>query len=156
MTSGILIVGDEQRIEISAAIERAKAKPMPWSVMKAIVSRDATTTLLLGDRKIGVEEARAKYPPQNVMLGTYRCAISFEEQPAGLMRHLSVSSQKKGKVPGPEVMQMVCEEFKFSALLCSVIGMPQATVVSDQVPFRVWLEEFEPGRMAVNVAELVT
>jgi hypothetical protein len=75
------------------------------------------------------------------MLGTYRAAISFEEQPAGILRHLSVASHAKGKVPGIEVVAMVVEAFGFS-------GWPLVR------PGRIWLEEFEPGHMAVNVLEL--
>lgn len=136
----VLILGPTEERLIHDAVEAARANPVPWSVMKAIASGGEKTTLLLGDRKVGVDEVRMKFKPQNVMLGTYRCAISFEEQPLGMLRHLSVSTQR-GRIPGIEVMQMVLPAFGFS-------GIPLAR------PGRVWNEEFEPGWFAINVAEV--
>ncbi len=136
----VLILGPAEEHLIHAAVEAARKNPTPWSVIKAIADGSPRATLLLGDRKVGVDEVRARYKPQNVMLGTYRCAISFEEQPAGMLRHLSVST-RKGKVPGIEVMQMVLPAFGFS-------GIPLTR------PGRVWNEEFEPGWFAINVVEI--
>lgn len=136
----VLIIGPEEERKIHDAVEQARANPVPWSVMKAIADGSPTTTLLLGDRKVGVDEVREKYPPQNVMLGTYRAAISFEHQPAGLCRHLSVSSHNPKKVPGLEVMIMVAEAFGFA-------NFPPTHG-------RIWTEEFEPSRFAVNVIEV--
>lgn len=136
----VLIIGPAEEKLIADAVEAARKNPIPWSVLKAIADGDETTTLLLGDRKVGVDEVRAKYKPQNVMLGTFRAAISFEEQPAGLLRHLSVST-RKGKIPHLEVMKMVLPAFGFS-------GIPLTR------PGRVWNEEFEPGWFAINVVEL--
>ena len=138
----ILIIGPAEEKLIADAVAAAKKNAVPWAVLKAVADGGPTATLLLGDRKVGVDEVRAKYAPQNVMLGTYRCAISFEEQPAGLMRHLSIST-RKGKIPGLEVMAMVLPAFGFS-------GFPL------ERPSRVWNEEFEPGWFAVNVVELET
>lgn len=135
----ILIIGPDEEKKIAAAIGAARKTPMPWNVMKDI-GHDGRPELLLRERKAGVAEARTSYPPQSVMLGTYRCSLSFEEQPAGLMRHLSVST-RKGKVPGLEVMAMVLPAFGFS-------GFPLRR------PGRVWTEEFEPGWFAVNVVEV--
>jgi hypothetical protein len=149
----VLVIGREEELLIRVALAQARAKPMPWSIGKQI-AQAAAPAIRLSDRKGPVDLARMEYAPQQIMLGTYRAALSFEEQPAGLLKHLSVSSARKGNVPGPEVMGMVCEAFEFSKLLCQVIGMPRATVVSDQVPFRVWVEEFEPGHMCINVVEL--
>jgi hypothetical protein len=107
---------------------------------------------MLADRKPGAKDIRRKYPAHNVMLGTYRAAISFEHQPAGLMRHLSVSSRAEGKVPGPEVMNMVCEAFGFSKPLCEAFINRDVGPVSTSA--RIWAEEFEAGRMAINVIEV--
>lgn len=152
--TGVLVIGPPDEVIIEQALAEARANPMPWSVMKAIVTDGPKAKLLLGDRKVGVDEARKQYPPQQIVLGTYRVSLSFEEQPAGLMKHVSVSSERKDKVPGPEVMQMVCEAFGFSGKLCAAIGGGRAMIGSEELPFRVWLEEFDPGHMAINVIEL--
>lgn len=137
----VLIIGAEEEQAIHRAVTRARAKPKPWALTKAIADGSPKALLLLGDRKVGADKVLEKYPSQNVMLGTYRAAISFEEQPAGLFKHLSVSSHAKGKVPGPEVMKMVCKAFGFS-------GLPPTR------PGRVWAEEFEPGHIAINIIEI--
>ena len=140
--SGVLFIGPSEQFEIEAALKRAVANPTPWQALQAIAMGDDKPTLPLKDRPEGVGELRRKYPSQLVKLGSYIAAISFEHQPAGLFRHLSVSSRARDKVPGPEVMAMVAEAFGFS-------GWPP------HGPSRVWLEEYEPGRNAVNVVELV-
>ncbi len=152
----ILIIGPEEQILIDVAIAIAQTNPIPWEVAKAIVEPNDGDAVLLRDRKPGADEIRAKYKPQNVMLGTYRVAISFEEQPLGIFRHVSVSSHAPKMVPGPEVMQMVCEACGFSGPLCGIVSTSRTAIGrNSKLPFRVWLEEFEPGRFAVNVIEFV-
>lgn len=135
----ILVIGPAEEKLIAEAIEAARKNITPLDVVRAYAA-GPTSLLLLGDRKVGVDEMRKRYPPQRVMLGTYRVQFSFEEQPFGNCCHISVST-RKGKVPGLEVMQMVLPAFGFS-------GIPL------QRPGRVWNEEFEPGWFAINVAEL--
>lgn len=137
--SGVLLIDEKARTVIAKAIEKARARPTPWVPELADATPD--NLLPLDRRRPGTFELREKYPSQHMMLGTYHVAISFEHQPAGLFRHLSVSSQMRGKVPGLEVMEMLVQEFGFS-------GWPL------QRPNRVWMEEFEPKRHAVNVIEL--
>jgi hypothetical protein len=139
--SGVLIINEKARAAITKAVERARARPTPW--VPELASSTPTDTLTLQERPVGTFDLREKYPSQHLLLGTYRAAISFEYQPAGLFRHLSVSSQMRGKVPGLEVMEMLVIEFGFS-------GWPL------QRPNRTWMEEFEPKRHAVNVVELET
>jgi hypothetical protein len=137
--SGVLFIDDAARDAITQAVARARARPTPW--VPELADATPTGTLTLEQRKPGTDEHRQQYPSQHLMLGTYHAAISFEYQPAGLFRHLSVSSQARGKVPGLEVMEMLVVEFGFS-------GWPL------QRPSRVWMEEFERKRHAVNVLEL--
>ena len=66
-----------------------------------------------------------------------------------MIRHLSVSSHNPAKVPGPEVMQMVARAFGFSGPHGA-----SAAVWADLFAGRIWLEEYEPGKHAVNVAEV--
>ena len=152
--SGVLIIGPEDEARITEALAAARALPKPWAVFKDIVEKDSRAKLLLTDRKAGIEEVLVRYPSQQLQLGTYRVALSFEEQPAGIFKHLSVSSERKGKVPGPEVMQMVLEAFGFSKPICDAMGGGRALLFPEDVPFRAWVEEFEPGHMAINVIEL--
>lgn len=137
--SGALIIGPDEQKAITEAIAKARVNPTPWEVMKTFAKGDYRPELTLKER--GDTSFMKVYPAQKVILGTYQCYFSFEVQPAGLMRHLSVSSGKKGKVPGLEVMKMVAQEFGFSDC-------------PPQRPGRVWTEEFQRGWHAVNVAEL--
>ena len=149
----VLVLGPDEAFEINAAIQRAKANAVPLQAIKHQLDGTDTSTLLLKDRKPGSTDFRKQYRSQEVMLGTYRASLSFEHQPSGLFKHLSVSSANSGKIPGPQVMGMVCEAFGFSKAICD------AFLKSDGKPLkviaRVWLEEYEPNRHAVNVLELV-
>lgn len=148
----ILVIGPDEEARIERAIKVARKRPIPWSVMQQFATNDPKPELRLSDRKGPAELARAEYPPQQLMLGTYRAALSFEQQPAGLFRHLSVSSHNPGKVPGPEVMQMVCEAFGFSKIVCDAFANPRGKPVEHAA--RIWAEEFDPGHYAINVVEL--
>lgn len=154
--SGVLVIGEDERRLIDAAVAAARAKPTPWSVLEEVAVATAGPTLTLDERKRPerIAEIMREYGSHSVQLGTYRAAISFEEQPAGIMRHLSVSSLHAGKVPGPEVMEMVCIAFGFDEKLCNAMGRPHATIFIPTRPARFWVEEFEPGHLAINVVEL--
>ena len=138
----ILVIGQEEEKAIAEALERARANPMPWKEGQNIGILDKGQDLTFNGRPPRTDEIREKYPSQHLMLGTYRIAFSFEEQPAGLFKHLSVSSNNKKKVPGLEVMQMVAEAFGFSG-------------IQPGEARRAWMEEFEPGWYAVNIIEMV-
>lgn len=137
----VLVIGPKEKINIADAIMLARAKPRPWEVLQAIAQDTAPSTLMLRDRKPGIDAVLDAYPSHNVILGLYRAAISFEHQPAGLMCHLSVSSHNSRALPGLEVMKVVCEAFGFSAFPPQRAG-------------RVWVEEFAPRHHAVNVIEI--
>lgn len=146
----ILLLGPMEVQRISDAVSFARAHVIPWSFIQEAVVDDRdepTDELLLKDRKPGFERPES----QHVLLGSYRAAISFEEQPAGIMRHLSVSSYGSG-IPGYEVMRLICEAFGFSRDVSALIGGDMLAM--PKRPFRVWLEEFEPHCMAVNVLEV--
>lgn len=138
---GVLLFGPEEKVAIADALTKARQNAIPWEVLEPIADGSAIDSLDLDEREGDVESVRRKYPAQHVVLGTYRIAISFEYQPVGLFRHLSISSAVKGKVPGLEVLAAVLVEFGFS-------GCPL------QRPGRIWIEEFQPGWRAVNVIEL--
>ena len=138
---GVLVLGPAEKAKIADAVAKARANPMPWEAGEMIVDHAPTDTLALNNRPANTTEVRKKYQSQGVELGTYQIAISFEYQPAGLFRHLSISSAHPGRVPGLEVVIMVLQEFGFS-------GWPL------QRPNRTWMEEYQPGRHAFNVLEL--
>jgi len=138
--SGVLIMNSEVRAAIAQAIRLARARPTPW-VPELVDDNQEAVVSTLKDRPAGIDELRQLYPSQHVRIGTYDTALSFEFQPAGLFRHLSVSAQRRGKVPGLEVMQMLVAEFGFS-------GWPLIR------PGRIWVEEFARKHHAVNVVEL--
>jgi hypothetical protein len=136
----VLFIGPDETDQIEAAVAAARARPTPWEVLQQ-VGQPIPDHLKLEDRHAGVEDARRAYPSHHVMLGTYHCAISFEYQRERLFRHLSVSSANPNMVPGEAVIDMVSRAFGFS-------GWPPSR------PYNVWVEEYEPGRNAVNLVEL--
>ena len=136
MSSGVLVINDENRAAIRKLIERARAKPIPIEVLKAAAT-PAKFKVDLADRKPGFEQP----PSEHIMLGTYRATLSFEQQPAGLCAHLSVSSARTDKVPSPIAMQMVAREFGFTG------RFPEDC--------HVWTEEFDPGHYAINMLWIV-
>ena len=138
---GVLVIGSNERAKVIEAVAKARANPMPWEAGEMIVDHTPTHTLAINDRPPNTTEVRKRYQSQGIVLGTYQIAFSFAHQPAGLFRHLSISSAQKGRVPGLEVVIMVLEEFGFS-------GWPL------QRPNRTWMEEFQPGHHAFNVLEL--
>jgi hypothetical protein len=151
----VLVIGHSEQQQITVAIAAARARPTPWAKLKVIADGSEGPTLNLSDRKHAdlVETIRREYPSQRVTLGTYEAAISFEEQPAGLLKHLSVASARAGKVPGPKVLELVCLAFGFDEKLCRSMGNPDAAIQPDR-PARVWIEEFKRGHHAINVVEL--
>ena len=133
----ILIVGEAERAKVAEAIARAKAQPVPLSVIRQGAVGATRKELALKDRKPDFE-----WPPtQQVMFpGGYCAQFSIEEQPAGLCAHLSVGVEgraKKGRMPSPEAVAMICQEF----------GVPYPAET-------MWIEEYEPGEYAINLVSL--
>lgn len=157
--TGILAIGEREQEHIAIALDAARKRPVPWALLKtaAVDDRAAPTgTLMMNEVPAATRRIRQEYPSQRVQLGTYDCALSFEEQPAGLLKHLSVSSRLPGQIPSPIVMEMICLAFKFDEKLCRALGSEGATMLKPDRPARVWIEEFAPGHHAVNVTELAS
>ena len=123
----------ENQDRLLAAVQKARTKIIPWDVLKEClpVQNQESDKLTLADRgRVPLRE------PETVLLPFgWRVAISCEEQPAGILLHLSMSSPAKRKVPRPEAMVMVIEACGFTP---------------DDIA-REWLEEFEPGHFATNI-----
>jgi hypothetical protein len=135
-----LIITDEARRQATAAIERALKHPIPLDVIKQLAVPLDQKMLTLEDRKKAGAEKVIRPASEHVLIPYgYRASISFEHQPDGLARHLSVSVDTPGRVPTPEAVEMIAKVFGFRM---QGIGS-------------VWLEEFDPGHHAVNVVEFV-
>lgn len=141
--TAILLIGVEEETAIASAIAEAKRQPVSLEIVNSLAAgcpQDATE-ISLADMQEAAERRQREYPPQQVMLGNMRCAFSYEEQPAGMVRHLSVSSPNAGKLPSPQAMQMICEAFGFGSEF-----PPEDS--------RIWMEEYEQGKYAVNVIQV--
>jgi hypothetical protein len=69
----------------------------------------------------------------------FRVVFSIEDQPAGMVRHLSISiPDGKGKCPSPEAVQIIGNEFGFEGSI---------------LQWSIWLEE--EGIIAVNAAQVI-
>lgn len=126
-----LIIQEETQTEINAAIARARLKPIPIERLRA----GAVDAEIIGlaDRKPGFERGTASEYVE-IPIG-YRAAISFEHQPPGLCRHLSISVDTPGMIPNLPAVRMIAEAFGMGAT----------------GPERLWMEEFAPGHFAVNL-----
>jgi len=136
-----LIIDAQVRSQIAQAVAKARTKTTPWEKLRAFAEPETKTEITLADKAAmpGVEELMGR--SENVLIPNgYRAAISFEEQPAGIVRHLSVSVDKPGKLPSVESVGVILEEFGFDPL--------------NRGTSEIWLEEFDPGHQAVNVAQI--
>jgi hypothetical protein len=138
----MVVIGPREQEQIALAIERAKAKPIPWEELARLADGSQSSELKYREAWVKqADELYKKYPTQSLLLGTVQIAFSFETQPAGLMRHISMAVDKWGKLPHPRAIKMILEAFGFS-------GIPQTR------PGRMWNEEYKPGFYAINVVEV--
>jgi hypothetical protein len=87
----------EVRAEIAAAVARARASPIPWADLKASAIQTNKPMVTLPDRP---ENFKRRPESQFVQVPVgFLCAISFEHQPQGLARHLSVSLRWRRRFP---------------------------------------------------------
>jgi hypothetical protein len=142
-----LFLGKPQIEAITAAVARARARPIPWGTLKPARPRDQESDVVtLADR----EEIEAHRPPaEQVLLPlNYRLCVSFEEQPAGMCMHVSMSVNEPGRLPPPAAsaaLMQIC--------MHAVENMPE------QPDGRTWIEEFlidgKPGGLAFNALVIV-
>jgi len=135
----ILLIGEKEKAAIRTAIERARRRPLPWDAGRDIMMSDRPV-LKLDDRRPATSAVRARHRPEQVLIPIgYRAMVSFEQQPAGMCMHLSISVERKDPkfTPSVPAVTAIAQEFG--------IG-PDA--MHDG---KVWMEEYEPGRHAVNI-----
>jgi hypothetical protein len=136
----ILIIGTKEQDAIDAAMKRARERPITIDMLAALAVDQTTTVLTLADRK------QFKRPrSEEVLLPTnYRLAISYEEQPAGLCAHMSLSVNRKGMLPNPAAFAMAMRACGFDMTAA---------------PERTWIEEFtidgKSGGVAMNAVWVV-
>jgi len=132
MNAMILLIDEAKCAEIRAAIERARDRPIPWDTACDVrVDKDAHV-VKLADRPPGQRPQSEHVQFSDGML----VAISFEYQPAGLLRHISVLSAKPGTVPHPAALAMIMNLFGVTAVV------------------RAWFEEFGPDHYAINYVQI--
>lgn len=132
----ILIISDSDQRRIDEIVTHAREHFVPWSELQHGVVLDYSPELKLDDRVAGFERPAS----QHIHLGDFRVAFSFEEQPSGIVRHLSVSVKDGRKLPHPIAVERLCQAFGFKNFPPEDGG--------------IWREEFDPGRWAINVAEV--
>jgi len=135
----IFLLPSETVTALRAAVARARAKPTPWATLKEGLAPNQDTDTVMLDERAGLPKIE-KWIETIILPFNWRVAISCEEQPAGFLLHVSMSSPKRGKVPSPEAMQMLTE----------ALGFDWQTDVA-----RTWLEELDPGHEAVNMLILL-
>lgn len=133
------VVTTEKQREVVAAIAEARANVVPWSATRHLAVATETDTLLLSERPPGSERRPASIAVH--FDGGITVAISFEEQPIGIIRHVSFSTGRPGEdhLVHPVIAAMICRLFG--------VGWPPRNG-------RCWVEEYQPNYFAVNVAEI--
>lgn len=138
----IFVIGPKEAEAIKAAHARARASPIPWKTLRRYANPrlKAKREIKLADR--GPDFSRP--PSEQVLIPTgFVLNISYEEQPPGLLLHLSISSPTSDRtVPLPETLLMVLETLNIDKGLAT----------------HHWLEEFVDGGTigrALNLVVLV-
>lgn len=126
-----LIINEELRGLVKIAMEKARANPVPMTLLSQGEVKKPIITL--ADRVPG----SFRPPSQHVSIPMgYRASYSVEEQPPGLCGHLSISVDTVGMCPSYEAAIAIAELFELQ-------------------PIKTWLEEFEPGHHAINFVGLL-
>jgi hypothetical protein len=123
-----LIIGPDERKLIAELIATAPGMILEAKAMMAMAGKDMT-----GYRDM-MKTRSIDFP-----VGYHACYCQ-ERQPAGLFHHISLSVDRHNKLPSPEAVEMILEEFGLAPLKESQ---------------GVWVEDIGPGAKAVNILQLV-
>lgn len=123
----VLALTDEARAEIARVVAYAEQHVISWTEIQA-----RATGAISG--RIGDDPDRYCLLPVG-----FRCVFNLEMQRAIQYRHLSVSINRKGKLPHPAVVSELAKLF----------GFPRG-IDGDNIAL--WREEI-PGGVAINLIE---
>ena len=132
----------DRRAKIAEAIAEARRAPLSLDAVAAMAKGlpQDKNVYSLSDRQPNFITQTAV----NVLIpDVFRAAISFEEQPCGLARHLSISVDAAGACPNAAAIQAIARAF---GIACGENDYGGGTV---------WIEEFQPGHFAVNLVAVV-
>jgi hypothetical protein len=135
-----LMIGEEEARAIREAVAKARASPIPWEKLKAgVAKRQNVDVIKLEDRP--PDHVRAQSICVDVPVG-FRFCVSYEQQPAGLLAHFSVSVDAREKLPHEAAVHALLQIVDFD------LRAADST----------WVEEFlvngEPGGLAINIVFL--
>ena len=137
----VLVIGEEEKKAIARLIKHAEANVLSIAEVKATAAGQANP---IGDNY----DFRLELPKD------FRVVFSFEQQPQGEMRHISISldprNHKPGCCPSPHAVNMLLEEFGFRH------RAPLDDTEMIAPGLFIWLETVENGQShAVNCLEFV-
>lgn len=126
-----LIIGEPQKAAIAALRQLASERPVDIIRLRDNIDDPAFKA-----------EHMDRMTEQTIELPVaFRVTYSLEtNQPAGTCRHMSMSVSKRGKLPSPEAVWMVAEEFGFVGALTDCA---------------VWIEELLGHGRAINIVQPV-
>lgn len=132
MSSTPLIMGKAQLEQLTKLREYAAANPV-----------DMHAVLELMKTPEGKVAHKRQMTAQSIEIPVgFVVTLSIETgHPAGVCRHMSMSSPKRGRVPTQEAVQMVATALGF---------------VGDIMQCQIWLEDLEGREKAVNVVQPVS
>lgn len=132
-----IIIDENVRANIKAVVERAFANVISLDSLKARIEAGERTDdpSTRNPYVEATQDDMAVFIPAGI-----KTVFTVEEHPAGVCRHLSVSINRPGYTAPPIALQMLMEEFGFTSKIEDCIVYP---------------ETYAPGRIAVNVLEMV-
>jgi hypothetical protein len=131
MTS-VFILDDNIKKAITSLVATAKRSVVKLETIHAVMDTKAVNRTK--------REYMRQMRRQTLYIMSYAFTYSLEYQPGGLHRHLSASVDRAGRVPLPEVLNMVLPLFEFR-------GSFETT--------QHWLEDLGNDRVAINLIESV-
>jgi hypothetical protein len=129
MAASPLILGETQRAALAQLRQKAAAEPID---VLAVIERCKSPR--------GQAEHLKRMETYSIEIPTaFVVTFSIETgHPSGTCRHMSMSSERRGRTPTPEAVWMIAEELGFHG------GLERCSV---------WKEDIGQGDVAINVAQ---
>ena len=108
-----LVIDEAVRAKMRAVVALAEGRPIPLEVLQVLARGEPPPSDLNADFTF------------DIPMG-FTVTYTHEAQEKGLLRHLSMSVHRKGRVPHPVAVQMVMEEMGFIHKLEDCITWPEA------------------------------